>query len=243
MPRILPVAEERLPLACPLSGPLPILAAPDLVEEQAHQQHQSDPDGGGPDRAHKLGVSADEQHGDDRKRVDQERTRHSGRARRTCGSTAEASPQQLLALLRALPALALGAPEEVGELGVAVAGGVLDVGLEPQRVVQALLDEPDDVVVLVLGAGYLAALGRHGACSLRLIWSPGTLLPLLPSGYATFRRRAAQAPAACGLPVAVPSSSLSAAGCLRSTRPPWRCGFSSLGSCGPSATPAGCSSG
>src|SRR4051812_48518579 len=69
----------------------------------------------------------------------------------------------LLALLGALAALTLRAAEEVGELVVAVPLGVLDVGLEAQRVVQALLHEPDDVVVLVLGAGYLAGLLGSGS--------------------------------------------------------------------------------
>jgi hypothetical protein len=62
----------------------------------------------------------------------------------------------LLALVGAL----LRAPEELREIGVAVALGVLGVLLEAQRVAQALLREPDDVVVLVLGAGDLPGLGR-----------------------------------------------------------------------------------
>jgi hypothetical protein len=56
----------------------------------------------------------------------------------------------VLALLGALAALSLRAAEEVRELGIPVPLGVLDVGLESQRVREALLCEPDDVVVLVL---------------------------------------------------------------------------------------------
>src|SRR5215217_3304619 len=76
-------------------------------------------------------------------------------------SAAQTGLQQRLALLGALAALALRAAEELRELVVAVAlriGGVL---LHPQRVAQALLREPDQVVVLVLGASDLAALRRH----------------------------------------------------------------------------------
>src|SRR5205085_7671108 len=75
-------------------------------------------------------------------------------------SGSEALAQQVLALLAALPAGTLRAPEELGELIVAVALGVLDVVLEPQRIAQALLGEPDQVVVLVLGPGDLACLAR-----------------------------------------------------------------------------------
>jgi hypothetical protein len=70
--------------------------------------------------------------------------------------------QVALALLGAIAAGFLGAAEEVGKLGVAVALGVLDVGLQAQRVAQALLGESDDVVVLVPGAGRLAGLFRAG---------------------------------------------------------------------------------
>src|SRR5215207_10695790 len=70
--------------------------------------------------------------------------------------------EQVLALLGALAARLLGALEEVRQLGVALALGVLLVGLEAQHVGQALLREPDDVVVLVLGAGDLTGLGLPG---------------------------------------------------------------------------------
>ena len=66
--------------------------------------------------------------------------------------------QELLALLGALAALALRTAEEVGELVVTVALGVLDVVLQAKRIAQLLLGEPDDVVVLVLRAGDLAGL-------------------------------------------------------------------------------------
>src|SRR5215207_9028610 len=80
---------------------------------------------------------------------------------RSVGRSAETRLQERLPLLGALAALALRAPEEIGELAVAVALGIGRVLLHPQRVAQALLREPDDVVVLVLGPGDLAALRRH----------------------------------------------------------------------------------
>jgi hypothetical protein len=51
-------------------------------------------------------------------------------------SAAQPPAQQLLALLGTLAALGLGLAEEGGELGVALAFGVLDVGLQPQGVAQ-----------------------------------------------------------------------------------------------------------
>jgi hypothetical protein len=54
--------------------------------------------------------------------------------------------------------LSLRAAEEVRELRVAVTLRVLRVLLEAQSVAQTLLGEPDDVVVLVLGAGDLPGL-------------------------------------------------------------------------------------
>src|SRR5579872_3544823 len=74
----------------------------------------------------------------------------------------QALAEHLLALLSTLAALALGATEEVSEVGVAFALGVVDVALQSQRVAQALLGEPDDVVVPVLGAGDLAGLLSRG---------------------------------------------------------------------------------
>jgi hypothetical protein len=74
----------------------------------------------------------------------------------------EPALQQLLALLGALLALVLGLAEEVREVGVVLALGVLDVALQAKSVRQALLGEPDDVVVLVLGAGDVAGLGGAG---------------------------------------------------------------------------------
>src|ERR687888_53705 len=87
----------------------------------------------------------------------------------TLGAAMSGKPlaQELLALLATLAAGALRAAEEVGELRVAGALGVLDVGLQAQRVAQRLLGEPDEVVVLVAGAGDLATLGlrRHDRAS------------------------------------------------------------------------------
>ncbi len=71
-------------------------------------------------------------------------------------SARQSLAEQVLSLLGALAALRLRPPEEVSQLGVAVAVGVLDVGSQAQRIAQALLGEPDDVVVLVGGAGGLA---------------------------------------------------------------------------------------
>src|SRR5690606_24667232 len=82
------------------------------------------------------------------------------RLSRSGGDTAA---EVVLALLGALAALGLGAAEEVGQLGVPRALGVVDVRLQAQRVAQALLDEPDQVVVLVLRPGDPAGLlyGAH----------------------------------------------------------------------------------
>jgi hypothetical protein len=55
--------------------------------------------------------------------------------------------KKLLTLLRAFTTLPLRTAEEIGEFGVSFPLGVLDVGFEPQRITQTLLDEPDDVVV------------------------------------------------------------------------------------------------
>src|SRR5215213_5237068 len=76
-------------------------------------------------------------------------------------SAAQTGLEQRLALLGALAALALRAAEELCELVVAVALRIGPVLLHPQCVAQALLGEPDEVVVLVLRAGDLATLGRH----------------------------------------------------------------------------------
>src|SRR5215218_1697606 len=85
-------------------------------------------------------------------------------SRRDRSVSAQPGAQQCLPLLGALPALALRAPEEVGQLGVAVALRVLHGRIEPEHGVEALLDEPDDVVILVLragdAAGFLAAHGK-----------------------------------------------------------------------------------
>src|SRR5438128_2550288 len=59
--------------------------------------------------------------------------------------------QELLALFSALATLSLGAAEEFGELLVFGTLRVLDVDLQSQDVTHALLQEPDDVVVLVTG--------------------------------------------------------------------------------------------
>jgi hypothetical protein len=84
--------------------------------------------------------------------------------------------QQLLAHLGALAAVRLRLAEQVGHLGVALAVCVLDVGLQPQRVAQARLDVPDQVLVLVLRPGHGAGfLSRRDA-------SPSQRAPALPAG-------------------------------------------------------------
>src|SRR4051794_16652329 len=90
---------------------------------------------------------------------------------------AEAAREQLLALFSALAALTLRSAEEVGELGISVAVGVLDVDLEAESVAQARLGEPNQVVVLVLGAGdvpRLAVAAGHGAPPTRQMLTSGT---------------------------------------------------------------------
>src|SRR5215216_3284287 len=106
-------------------------------------------------------------------------------------SAAQPLTQQLLALLGALAALGLGLAEEGGELGVALAFGVLDVGLQPQGVAQAGLGEPDDVVVLVLGAGDLSSFAAGHVRLLGIIRLSASLPPT---------RKLKSAPAGCTRP-------------------------------------------
>src|SRR5215216_604591 len=65
-------------------------------------------------------------------------------------------------LLGPLAALGLGPAEEVGQLRIPLTFGVLDIGLQAQGVAQAGLGEPDDVVILVLGAGDVPGLVATG---------------------------------------------------------------------------------
>src|SRR3954447_17382822 len=69
--------------------------------------------------------------------------------------------QELLAPLAALAARLLGAAEELRQVRVAVTVGVLDIGLQTQRIAERLLGEPDQVVVLVLSASCLASFVGH----------------------------------------------------------------------------------
>src|SRR5215210_333741 len=81
----------------------------------------------------------------------------------------QAAAQELLGLLGALAALCLGPAEELREVAVAVPLGILDVGLQAQGVAQTRLGKPDQVVVLVLGAGDLTGFrARHRALSSRI---------------------------------------------------------------------------
>src|SRR3954465_15517678 len=82
------------------------------------------------------------------------------------GSAGQPAGQQLLAHLGALAAVGLGAAEQIGQFGVARAFGVLDVDVQAEGVVQACLDVPDEVVVLVLRASDVAGLGSGGHRSL-----------------------------------------------------------------------------
>src|SRR5438067_6031184 len=96
--------------------------------------------------------------------------------------------QKLRTLFGALTALSLGATEELGELLVFGALCVVDVDLQPEDIAEALLEEPDDVVVLVGGPRDTACLGvlslkrrtRHNCLSpqfvngLRARWTRGT---------------------------------------------------------------------
>jgi len=74
----------RVPRASPSLGRArPILAPPDLVEDQAHEQHERDADGRQPDREHDLGVATDDQHNgagreerEERQRMHEERSSH-----------------------------------------------------------------------------------------------------------------------------------------------------------------------
>src|SRR5207248_113183 len=71
--------------------------------------------------------------------------------------------EQVLALLSALAARRLRAAEELGQIRVALALGVLDIGLEAQHIAQRSLSEPNEVVILVLSPGDIAGLLSHGS--------------------------------------------------------------------------------
>src|SRR5690606_35907597 len=77
-----------------------------------------------------------------------------GAPTRVGGSAGAETPcEQVLGELCTLRAVALRLAEQVGELGVAGLLRVGAVGLQSQGVGQALLREPDQVVVLVLRPG------------------------------------------------------------------------------------------
>lgn len=92
---------------------------------------------------------------------------------RLTGSGREPLREQLLPLLGTLAAVVLSASEELGELAVTFALGVGAVGLQTEDVVQARLGEPQDVVVLVGGAGDGAGIGRR---SHRILLFPASSL-------------------------------------------------------------------
>ena len=85
-----------------------------------------------------------------------------------CWSAGDTGLQQGRALLGALPAVGLSTPEQIGGLVVAVLLGVVDVLLEPQRIVDAGLGLPQQVVIIVLGSGHGTGVCRMGhRCSFR----------------------------------------------------------------------------
>src|SRR5690606_29134541 len=117
-------------------------------------------------------------------------------------SDRQAAGQELLALLGALPALVLGAAEELGELLVARPLSVVDVALQPEGVAEARLREPEDVVVDVHGAGDATGLGRaHRSPPCRLP-AVGSRLPRPVAGDTRDRRHGPwdQRPCALGPP-------------------------------------------
>src|SRR3954449_11001715 len=73
----------------------------------------------------------------------------------------QATLEQRLPSLGALAAVGLRLAEQLGDLRVTAPLGVLDVQLEAHRVAQAGLGVPDEVVVLVRGAGDVAGLAGH----------------------------------------------------------------------------------
>ena len=82
---------------------------------------------------------------------------------RNAALTRQPRAEKLLALLGSLSTIRLSLAEQFRKLTVPVALGVLDVGVQAKRVAEALLGKPDEVVVLVPGAGDLPGLGaaRH----------------------------------------------------------------------------------
>src|ERR671935_3052261 len=76
-------------------------------------------------------------------------------------SLLESRGKELLGLLRPTPAVFLHAPEQLGEILVAVPLRVLRVLLEPPDVLEAEMRHGDEVVVLVLGAALRRRCCRH----------------------------------------------------------------------------------
>src|SRR5205823_5690520 len=110
----------------------------------------------------------------------------------------------------ALAAIGLRFAEELRQLAIALALRVLNVGLQPQRVVQAFFGEPDQVVILVRCPSDLAGLvSSHaflhvhgpgqdrylpGCCRatsaqlLRSLARPSSRAPVVPRGSSPGRR-------------------------------------------------------
>ena len=72
--------------------------------------------------------------------------------------TASGQPgtEQSLAEFGAFAAIGLRLAEKVCQLGIRGLGGVVDLGLQPDRITQVGLHVPDMVVILIRGAGYYA---------------------------------------------------------------------------------------
>src|SRR5438094_9061488 len=109
----------------------------------------------------------------------------------------EPLPQHLLAEVGALAAVGLCLAEEVRQLTVALPLRVLDVGLQPQRVVQALFGEPNEVVILVGRSGDMTGLASSHRFP-PFLW-PRDRAPDCPRSLAAFR--AWPAPAMAGFAV------------------------------------------
>src|SRR5687767_4143774 len=80
----------------------------------------------------------------------------------------ESLPQERLAPVGQLPVRALDLPEELGQFLVARLLGVLEVGSARFRTLECMIEDADDIVMLISGAGRAFARGhippfqRHG---------------------------------------------------------------------------------
>src|SRR5947207_4726265 len=78
-------------------------------------------------------------------------------------ASGQPGPEQPLAEFGAFAAVGLRLAEKVCQLSIRGLGGVMDVGLQPDRIAQAGLHVPDKVVVLIRGTGYyVGVISLHG---------------------------------------------------------------------------------